>query len=181
MSKREWPFPGDTVLIRARKSALAYRQLAQDYAAERQELVDVLRLIDPRIAAWVEEQPFKTMYKNIQDGQYPGPDRVVELDERLYQWGEDWQVEGRPAVYDDEDQITAKEAGRILGVSANTVNTYRLRGRITGRYEKVAVGGNRWMYRAGDIYDLSREIRGRNSPGGDTTVTVPSSGESDAE
>lgn len=57
----EWPFPGDTAIVRARKVAWAYRAVAEKLQARVNEL-------DPNNAG----------------------DEVADLDTRFRQWGERW-------------------------------------------------------------------------------------------
>lgn len=186
MSTRKWPFPGDSNVARARKVALAYRSLAQQLADEINDLHTRIGKIDPRVLDWVESPPedpdLARSLKRIADT--PAEERgtpVAELDQRFKEWGEDWHAEV-PVDYDEDDLIPQAEAAALVQLTPASLGRLRQRGRITAVRTKHPgdPGSGRFYYRVGDVYDLQRERRTRNSRDPDTTVTVPSSGSSDA-
>lgn len=182
---REWPFPGDSLVARARKTALAYRQVGQDVEAERQILVDLIRSIDPRVIAWIDNTNFQQLYKQIQDREYPKVQPVAELDQRLIDWGQSWHApdaDDTGAAHHDDDMINSTEAAKILTVAPQTITRMRTRGVLTGTWHKDAANaGGRWHFRAGDVYALLSERRSRGSRVEDTTDTLNDSGRSDLE
>jgi hypothetical protein len=172
-TRRAWPFPGDSSIVRARKAALAYRQMAADNEKLRQQLTEVVRRVDPRIVAWIEDDEFKGLYKQIHDDSLDVPSTVDQLDRRLYEWGEDWHAVIKREAYNDDDMINAVEAGEILGVNKNSINRMRNRGRLEGEWIKHDGDQNgRWYYRAGDVYRLSSEVRARASRDAGSTDKV---------
>lgn len=173
-SKRKWPFPGDSPVVRARKTALAYREIARGMRAETEALAEAIRKIDPRIIAWIEDDDFTKLYKEIQAKAYPMDNPIDALDQRIFSWGEEWHAEIEE-TYNDDDWITAKVAAKILGVAPNTVSRMRNRGRLAGRLEEKQFGdpgGGTFMYRYGDVIALSSEVRTRGSRVEEVTDTV---------
>lgn len=181
-TRREWPFKGDSPLVRARKSALAYRQTAMDIEGALTVLVDVIREIDPRVVQWIEDDGFRNLYKQIQEGTFPPPSPVEALDRRLYDWGESWHAEIKRDAYDPDEWINGDEAAAILGIAAGTVNRLRNRGRINGKWVKDKGDANgRWYYLAGDVYRLSSDVRPRVSRKQRETVNVEANSTGDSE
>lgn len=174
---KAWPFPGESPVVRARKMALAYRNVAQQLQADHDRLVELFGRIDPRILDWIDDEETRKLLKNLDKN----PDLVGELDKRFREWGETWHAEV-VVQYTDDDEVDAKEASKLIHVSANTINRARMRGRITGTFKKKT-GDNmgRWYYVVADVYKLSTELRGRGWRRTEATDTVPSSGSSDAE
>lgn len=178
----KWPFPGDSPIVRARKTALAYRETARGLRAETQALYDIIRKVDPRVVEWVEDPDFRKLYSEIQAGNLPVDDPVRNLDARIHDWGEDWHADIE-VTYDEDDWVPVKIAAKIVGVQRNTINRARLRGRITGKHIKQEgdPGDGQWTYRVGDLLALSSEPRTRDSRVKDRTDTVQSSGSSDPQ
>jgi len=93
---------------------------------------------------------------------------VAELDARFISWDEEWVCPVR--TYDDEDWVTAREAGGIAGVAEGTISIARVRGRIKARRD-----GRRFLYRVADVRQLSFARRERRA---NTTVRVNDNGRS---
>jgi hypothetical protein len=182
VTRREWPFKGDSPLARSRKAALAYRQVAQDLNSVITELSDQIRSIDPRIIGWMDDEGFANLYKQIQEGTYPLDSPVGALDRRLYEWGESWHAEIKREAYDADEWINGEEAARVLGISSGTINRLRNRGRIDGKWVKHEGDQNgRWYYLAGDVYRLSSDVRPRVSRKQPETVNVEANSTGDPE
>ncbi|MET1007376.1 MAG: hypothetical protein ABWX96_17635 [Propionibacteriaceae bacterium] len=187
-AKRKWPFPGDSPIVRARKTALAYRQLAIANEKQRHHMVELIRRVDPRIVAWIEDDDFKRMYKAIHDDRLSFDDElgvsdtVADLDQRIYEWGEDWHAEIE-MDYGPEDMVDVHIAAKIVGVARATIGRARLRGRLEGTLSKIPgdPGGGTWLYKVADLHALSTERRTRGSRDDGQTDRVQSSGSSDPE
>lgn len=162
MKMRRWPFPGDSAIARARKVALAYRQMSKDQLHELALFTKIIGDIDERIAGWIKDPEFQRVYKNIKAGDTSG-ETVDEMDKRFFEWGEEWHADVvRPEVYDDDEMINSHEAGGILGINFNHMSRLRIAGRINGEHQRPVGGGvGRWYYRAGDVYALSTKLRER--------------------
>lgn len=175
---RRWPFDGDSILIRARKMALAYRHLAQQQAIELDRIRKLYAQFDPRVIAW---EPNEAARKALDALMAPPDvlDEVAALDERFADWGESWHAEV-VQHYESDDYVNARTAGAILSISKNTIGRHRARGRIEGKYLKAqGNGGGGWYYKVADLYELQTQLRGRGYHFGKGTVTVPDSERSD--
>lgn len=176
---KRWPFPGDSILIRARKVALAYRHLA---AGQEQQLARIRELYaqcDDRLIAWEPNEAARKELDGLMRTATPADDTVAALDRRFDDWGETWHADVE-SHYEPEDWVPADVAGQILSVSRNTVGRHRVRGRIEGKFLKQqGNGGGGWYYKVADLYELQTQLRGRGRHFGKGTVTVPSSGSSD--
>lgn len=85
-------------------------------------------------------------------------DPVADLDERFHRWGELWIDTDRTVTYAADDWVTSQIAATILAVSQSYMSALRVHGRIKGRYIK---GKHGYVYRVGDIWTLSSEMRRR--------------------
>lgn len=180
MKKRTWPFPGDAQIVRARKVGLAYRHLATEVTAAEHHLLDLIAKIDPRIVEWIEDDEFKTVHKLAQTGAHrEAKTAVTEMDERFWEWGEDWHA-NVVRSYDDDEWINIDEAAAILCLKAASVSRARARGRLHGKLVKEYGSNAKWYFLAGDVYRLQNETRSRSSQPDATTDSIADSGSSDA-
>ena len=85
------------------------------------------------------------------------PKTAGELDERFRSWGERWPAPVRS--YNDDEWVTADEAGDLIGISGGTISSLRVRGRIDGKFD-----GKRYLFLVIYVYKLSGDVRGRRSP-----------------
>jgi hypothetical protein len=181
---RAWPFPGDSVIARARKIALAYRETAKDYETAIAELYEIIARVDPRVVEWVDDEQFKALHKLATEDRLvklTRPAAVADMDQRFYDWGETWHA-NFVRTYDDDEWINSKEASAILLIDRGTINALRNRGRLNGQMIKREGDHTaKWYFLAGDIYRLAAERRTRGSQKPDTTDKVQTDGESDAE
>lgn len=161
MAQKQWPWPGDSPIVRTRKIALHYRQLAEEQQQRANNLqkllstVDLrtLRLMDPDLGEAVEE-----MLKVIG----ATSDNPVEVaDRKFIEWGEDWHTP-LEAEYGDDEWVPTKVAAKLLHVSEGTVTTQRLNGRIKGKWNKDPGRTNGWYFLVSDLYRLQSELRGRD-------------------
>lgn len=177
MKARLWPFPGDQPIVRARKMALAYRQAHRDAHSQLRAIADAWQKMDPRIIGWIDDDVRDELTKLMDIGAEETPEA---LDQRFYEWGEDWHAQVVRAYADDE-MITAKEAAAILCITTGGVGNLRSRGRIQGTIVHTPGRTPIFYYKAADVYQLARERRARTSPTADTTDSIPTSGTGDAE
>lgn len=180
MTAKLWPFPGDSPVARARKIALAYRQVANELQHELEELRRLVEKIDERAIHWSAGD---TVADELQAAkEQRETDRVAELDRRFVDWGETWHAEGS-ITYQDDDYLDAKEAGKLIQLSPEAINQARLRGRLPGIFDAVSPGARRgtWKYKVADVYKLSVERRPRGWNLNNATDSIRDSGRSDAE
>ncbi len=179
IKSKQWPFEGDSFVVRSRKVALAYRQTALDYETALNELLEIVANVDERVVGWINDERFEMLYKMAKEGT-GRPILVAQHDERFYQWGETWHASFVPH-YDEDEWINTRETADLLCLHTKTVTELIQRGRLEGKQLKLPGDHHkRWYVRAGQVFALQRERRTRNSPNRDSTDTMPSSGSSDA-
>jgi hypothetical protein len=177
-SKKQWPFPGDLPVVRARKVALAYRQQALDYEAALNELYTLIAMLGPSIIGRTEggnlhELPEKN------DVLSPG---VAGLDERFIAWGEKWHT-SQPVPYDDDELVDLETASQILVVSAHAILRRIQNGTLVSQFmRRDGDHRKRHYFKAGDIYALQNDFPNRsNSLRARSTDKVGSNGQGGAE
>lgn len=176
MTVRQWPWPGDGTIIRARKTALAYRNVAQELHATLRAVQGLYKRLDPRVKQW---EPDEDAITTLDALLAKIDDPVRELDERIKMWGEDWHAEV-PVTHHEDDLVGTEEAATILCVTRNTVDRMRNRGRISARLLQFPGDhGKRWYYLVGDLYKLQNEVRTRSSRKSPKTDKVHSDGSGD--
>ncbi len=166
--KKLWPFPGDSPIARARKMCLAYRALAESAFAEKRDAQSLLAKIpDPAIR---HSNPSLADEINKHLMGALGSDQVADLDKRFADWGERWHT---PQVaYEEDDLVTCEEGAKLIQMSAQRLARLRL----TGKVDAISVGGGegngrqRFLFRVGDLYRLSSEVRTRQAR---STVKLP--------
>lgn len=176
--KRLWPFPGEAPVTRARKVALAYRQVAQQQHQILAVLSDALDKADTRLLSYDSPATLVAIKQALAG--IPPADPVAELDKRFTDWGETFHCE-QPAHYEMDDYVTAKIAAQLIHVGPNAVQALRVKGRIKGHWtpDLGTVGG--YLYKVRDVYDLSSKLRGRDWRRKESTDTLNDDGRSDAE
>lgn len=162
MSERAWPYPGDAPIVRARKVALSYRTQALEYE---------------RIIARYQE-----LTKDVDADKLPEPAQigVADLDSKFIEWGERWHAE-IDITYGPEDEVKAKIAGPLIGISGRSIGAMRARGRIKGRWNKPKGDNGHYLYKVADVWELSTKLRGRSWRASGSTDTVSTDGGSDSE
>lgn len=173
MPPRKWPLPGDSPVARARTVAQGYRALSLQQRELLRECVDLFSAVDRRLISFDNPEigaAIDHLHKKIVE--LEGPDA---LDQRFYQWGEDWHAEIR-VTYEADDYITAREAAPLLNINQNTIGRLRIDGRIKGRFDKDIRG---YRYKVADIWELASKLRGRNWRAQGTTDRVTDNGSSD--
>lgn len=156
--KRVWPFPGEVTIIRARKVALAYREAARQQHEAIKTLREALTKADTRLLAYDSPATLnavKDAIKALGDG-----DPVAELDQRFTDWGETWHCE-QPQHYEMDDYVKAKEAAKLIHVSAKTIQTLRMDGRLKGHWTTDIGTAGGYLYLVADVYKLSSTMRTR--------------------
>lgn len=159
MPKREWPFPGDSPVARARKMALAYRSVAQEDDQLLAECAALLDAVDRRLIAFDNPAVLTRINDILKKIQERPPS--TELDQRFSDWGQDWHAE-IPITYEQDDYITARQAAPLLNIDANTIGRLRIDGRIKGEWDPALGSRGGWTYKVADIWELSTKLRGRN-------------------
>ena len=179
--KKRWPFPGEAPVTRARKVALAYRNLARELyealralneGAQRQQraaaaLREALEKADARLLSYDSPatlEAIKTALKELDGGEkikdLPPEDPILDLDNRFNSWGESFHAE-QPDHYEMDDWVKASVAARLIHISDKTVNTLRVEGRIKGIWDKDVGSSGGYLYKVEDVYALSLTLRSR--------------------
>lgn len=177
MTTRQWPWPGESHVVRARKVALAYRNVARQLTTELLATQTLYKRLDRRLLdSWEPDQDtvkaLDVLLANLGD-------QVHELDERFKQWGEDWHAEV-PVAHDDDDLIDAIEAAKILHLAPHSISRIRCRGKIEGVFLRLPGDHSaKWYFKVSDVYRLQKERRPRDSRKPDATDTVGGDGSGD--
>lgn len=155
---KNWPFPGDAPVSRARKMALAYRALAQQQQEAREQILRVLEQLDRRLIAF--DNPGAVAIIDKAMGELAG-DGVKELDERFTQWGETFHAE-QPDHYEPDDYVKAKVAAQLINCAPKTISNLRIHGRLPGVWDpNIGSSGGYW-YKVSDVYETSSKMRSRS-------------------
>lgn len=165
-----WPFRGDSNVVRARKMALAYRQLAAEQQQRATRLRAVLTGADLKALRSIDKN-LATRIADLLKEKVGDP--VHEMDERFLNWGEQWHTPMERTSYDEEEELRTEEAAKLIQIAAGTLLTLRKRGRIKGTYVKDQ--NPHFEFKVADLYKLQSELRGRNWRKGDPTDTVAGS------
>lgn len=174
----KWPFPRDGISTRARKMALAYRQLATEQHQRAEAFRNVLASLDQRLLRFMDPDTAEAVAKLIAE---TTPDPVAELDQRFTSWGEKWHADIE-VTYGPDDWVTSAEGGPLIQRHGATLNQMRLRGLIKGRWVKATAGKQpHWEYRVKDVYALQTQLKGQGWRAAGPTDTVADSGRSDSK
>lgn len=154
---KQWPQPGDSPVVKARKVALAYRASA---AAFQDQLTALLAIVaaNPHVAAVVSPQLITVDAQTVQ-----------QLDERFARWGETWHYP-RPTHFHDDDWVSAKVAAEITQLAPGTIHRLRVERRIIGSWSPDLGRTGGYLYRVGDLYQLSAKVRARRRKGDPETA-----------
>lgn len=172
MPEKLWPWPGDSPVVRARKIALHYRQLAEDQQKRANDLhhlltaavnLQSLRLVDPDMAEALEI---------ILATGGPLTDAIAVSDRKFLEWGEEWHTP-LEAQYDDDEWVPTRVAARLVHLAEGTITRMRLRGRIQGKWRKDPGSSNTWVFKVSDLYKLQSELRARQWKPGPKTDSIP--------
>lgn len=169
---KKWPFPEDSNVARARKMALAYRNVAQEQAAlidqyrtATQIIVDAVNQADRRLLAYDSPKTLAALAEALKNAQAAldntgAGNPVNDLDRRFTSWGEAWHCE-QPTEYEDDDYVPTAVGAKLIGISAKTLTDMRNTGRIDAQFnEQTGIHGGYW-YQVADLYTLARTMRGR--------------------
>jgi hypothetical protein len=179
----------------------AYRQVAQQQHQAATELRDAylkqriavatlqeaLGKADTRLLSYDSPatlELIKTALKELDTDQIPAAfdptDPVKELDDRFSSWGESFHAD-QVDHYDMDDEVKASVASKLIHVSDKTITTLRIAGRIKGRWVKHLGPTGGYLYRVGDVYELSTTLRSRSWRKKATIDTLNDSGRSDSK
>jgi hypothetical protein len=174
---RKWPFPGDIPLIRARKVALAYRNLALEHEQAVAVVRDVLEKFDRRLIAFDNPGSVSELDKALQVIEAT---TVKNLDDRFTEWGETWHAE-QPDHYEPHEWVKGSVAAQLLHTSTKQISALRIAGRLKGKWDRDMNTNGGYWYRVGDLYELSMKKRGRTSRTEGSADTLTDSGSSDTK
>lgn len=173
---RNWPFPGDSPVARARKMALAYRALAEQQDELIKAFVAIMHALDRKLIAFDNPGTLAMIDHKLKKArELGGPS---ELDQRFSDWGEEWHAE-LPVTYEADDYITGRQAAPLLNINANTVGRLRIAGRIKGKWDPTVGSRGGWTYLVADVWELSTKLRGRNWRTKERIDSIGSDGSSD--
>lgn len=158
MTIKKWPYEGDAPVARARKVALAYRNSTIICEQVLKDLKEALTLIDLRLIEYDNPAAVDMITKGLKA--IAAAQTVDELDRRFTDWGETWHCP-RPTTYDNDDYVDAKTAGELLQLAAGTINKFRVHHKLAGIWNPRLGHHGAWMYRVGDLYELSVKRRPR--------------------
>lgn len=175
---KKWPFPGDQPVIRARKMALAYRNLCEQQENAMRQVREVIAKMDRRLIAFDNPASIELLNRALKE--LDNVTTTGELDARFTDWGEGWHAE-RPVHYEMDEYVKPTVAASILHISSKTISNLRTAGRLKGKWDPDlgTVGG--YSYKVSDLHDLSAKLRGRGWRGKGSTDTLNDSGRSDTE
>jgi protoporphyrinogen oxidase len=174
MSKgiQEWPFPKDRPVHKARKMALAYRNIAEEQAALLQQYQAAVEIIhraideaDKRLLAYRnpgtlgELEEALTVAKAALAATTAG-NPVTDLDRRFTSWGETWHCE-QPANYEMDDYVRTATAAKLVHMSSKTLTTMRNNGRINAIFNPNTGATGGYWYLVADVYALAASMPGR--------------------
>jgi hypothetical protein len=151
---RNWPFPGDGTVMRARKMYQAMHALA----TEQQRGVDLLRQLR---ATMSPRTPLRDQIDDVLDA-LDDMDDVAGLDKRFADWGEEWHIpQPDPGSFDEDDYVPTKIAATIIPLQRRHIAAMRVDGKIKGKWDDRVGPHGGWTFRVGDLYRLSDEVRSR--------------------
>jgi len=170
---RQWPFPKDRAIHRARKMALAYRNIAEELndilntlATATTTITGALEQADKRLLAYDSPKTLTELHTALKNAQAAleligDTNRVHDLDQRFTQWGETWHCE-QPEHYEPDDYVRTSEAAKLIGISDKTMSSLRVHGKITGIFHKGSGATGGYWYLVRDVYALAETLPGRN-------------------
>lgn len=176
---RQWPWPGDAPVVRARKMALAYRHLAQEQQARLNRIRELFTRFDERVLKWEPDEEAMAELRKILEA---GPaDAVDDLDRRFVSWGEEWHADF-DITYEPDDLVATNVAAKILAINENTIGRMRINGRLEGHLiKKSGDHQKRWYFYVRDLYAVQEATRTRTSRKPDVTDKLHTDGRSDPE
>lgn len=192
MTIRKWPFVGDKPVSRARKMALAYRNVAEELAAQVKALRDAADVIakavdksDRRLLAYDSPQTLSELDQALKAVKAalelpPAGDPVKALDERFTSWGETWHCE-QPVAYGMDEYVRTSEAARLIHISDKTLSHNRIHGKIKGVFERQSGATGGYWYLVRDVYALGETLPGRSWRRKRPTDTLNASETGDSE
>lgn len=167
-----WPFPNERPLGKARKMALAYRNIAEEQAALLDQYRAAVEIIhraideaDKRLLAYRnpgtldELEEALTVAKAALANTAAG-NPVKDLDQRFTSWGETWHCE-QPDHYEMDDYVRTATAAKLINISAKTLTTMRNSGRINAVFNPDSGTTGGYWYLVSDVYALSATMRTR--------------------
>lgn len=155
---KQWPFPGEAPVVRARKMCLAYRATAEKLEAAKQDLLDALDVIDRRLIAFDDPKALAALDR-VQKTLDALP-TVKELDDRFTDWGVDWHAE-QLDHYDPDELVKPAIAAKLIHVAVGTVGALRIKGRIKGHWDPTISSTGGYRYKVRDVYELATIMPGR--------------------
>lgn len=161
MPIKKWPIDDDSPTEIARKMCGAYRQSAQQWQEIAGILVDAFQTLDRRLVGYDSVATLAMIDKAIKA--VPAAETPVKLDNRFMSWGQTWHCP-QPEVYDDDDYVTAVQAGRLIHMSTAAVHKFRQRGKLDAVWNEQLGGRGGFMFRVGDVYQAAASRRKRGEP-----------------
>lgn len=174
---KKWPFPGDYPIVRARKMALAYRNLAEQQQAAHQRIREALENLDRRLIAYDNPASLAIIDQALKEF---AATSVKDLDDRFTSWGEEWHAD-QPVTYEPDDMVKAKTAAQIMQVAPKTVSNLRITGRLKGVWDPDMGNSGGYWYKVSDVWEMSTRLRGRNWRSKPPLDTLNDSGSSDSK
>jgi len=189
---KRWPFPQDPPVTRARKMALAYRNIAEEmvalldqYQAATRTIVDAVNQSDRRLLAYDSPKTLTALAAALKSAQAAldattAGNPVEDLDSRFTSWGETWHCE-QPTEYDDDEYVRTIDGARLIGISPKTLTDMRNKGRVDAVFERRSSPTGSYWFKVADLYALAATMRGRAWRTSRPTDTLDTNGTGDSK